>query len=359
MMPAIVISLNSRSAGGNWMPPGFGAGEEQRDRARGNHRGDRRACRTRSRSPVRSVRRDRHRSTHAGDLGRFADERAERRGVAERVATDDRVERVEESEAVGRLDAERPRGGARRRSAVRRAAGSTPRFQPICRKPVQISAGPTVHTSQANSAVPATAVSRPTAVIWRRGAVEGTAPSYNRRAMLPASFQMPAAIILLVGGLLSCFAGYRVFRFVLAFFGFVLGALCDQLRDGGGSDAVDDRRARLLGGLVGALILVAGYFVGVALIGAGHRRAASAMAIWAALGREPGMLPVLMLSILGALAALALQRYVIIVEHRVRRRADRDRRRGGADRRQPRPTWRHAACIACTRSIRSRRRSGI
>ena len=43
--------------------------------------------------------------------------------------------------------------------------------------------------------------------------------------MLPASFQMPAAIILLVGGLLSCFAGYRVFRFVLAFFGFILGAL--------------------------------------------------------------------------------------------------------------------------------------
>src|SRR3954462_688175 len=100
-----------------------------------------------------------------------------------------------------------------------------PRFRPIWRKPPQISLGPTVHTSQAKSAVPASAVIRPTAVIWRRGAVEGTAPSYNRRAMLPASFQMPAAIILTVGGLLSCFAGYRVFRFVLAFFGFILGAL--------------------------------------------------------------------------------------------------------------------------------------
>ena len=43
--------------------------------------------------------------------------------------------------------------------------------------------------------------------------------------MLPGSFQMPAAVILLVGGLCSCFAGYRIFRFVLAFFGFVFGAL--------------------------------------------------------------------------------------------------------------------------------------
>ena len=43
--------------------------------------------------------------------------------------------------------------------------------------------------------------------------------------MLPASFQTPAAIVLLVGGLVSCFAGYRVFRVVLGIYGFILGAL--------------------------------------------------------------------------------------------------------------------------------------
>ena len=43
--------------------------------------------------------------------------------------------------------------------------------------------------------------------------------------MLPASFQTPAAIILVLGGLLSCFAGYRVFRVVLGIYGFILGAL--------------------------------------------------------------------------------------------------------------------------------------
>jgi hypothetical protein len=129
--------------------------------------------------------------------------------------------------------------------------------------------------------------------------------------MLPASFQTPAAIILLAGGLLSCFAGYRVFRIVLAFFGFIFGALAASSAMGA-DQTLWMVGAAILGGLAGALILVLAYFVGVALIGAGIG-AGAAMAIWAALGREPGIVPVLILSILGALAALALQRYVIIV----------------------------------------------
>ena len=43
--------------------------------------------------------------------------------------------------------------------------------------------------------------------------------------MLPAWFQTPAALVLVAGGLLSCFAGYRVFRVVLGIYGFILGAL--------------------------------------------------------------------------------------------------------------------------------------
>jgi hypothetical protein len=70
--------------------------------------------------------------------------------------------------------------------------------------------------------------------------------------------------------------------------------------------------AALLGGLAGALILFAAYFVGVALIGAGFG-AGVAMLVWAALGREPGIVPVIVLAMLGAMGALALQRYVIIV----------------------------------------------
>ena len=86
--------------------------------------------------------------------------------------------------------------------------------------------------------------------------------------MLPASFQMPAAIILLLGGLLSCFAGYRVFRVVLGIYGFVLGALLASSLMGT-DQTVYMIVAALVGGVVGALILIGAYFVGVALIGAG------------------------------------------------------------------------------------------
>jgi len=128
--------------------------------------------------------------------------------------------------------------------------------------------------------------------------------------MLPASFQIPAAIILLVGGLVSCFAGYRVFRVVLGFFGFVFGALLTSSFMGT-EQTLYMVIGAIVGGLIGALILVAAYFVGVALIGAGVG-AFIVNVIWAGLGREPHIVVVILFAIAGALGALALQRYVII-----------------------------------------------
>jgi hypothetical protein len=121
---------------------------------------------------------------------------------------------------------------------------------------------------------------------------------------------MPAAIILLLGGLLSCFAGYRVFRVVLGIFGFILGALL-------ASSAVGAEQtgwmiaAALAGGFLGAVILVFAYFLGVALLGAGTG-AFVAHLIWAAAGREPHLFIVVLFAVAGALGAMALQRYVII-----------------------------------------------
>ena len=43
--------------------------------------------------------------------------------------------------------------------------------------------------------------------------------------MLPATFELPAAIVLILGGAVACFAGYRLFRVVLALYGFILGAM--------------------------------------------------------------------------------------------------------------------------------------
>jgi uncharacterized protein DUF4203 len=70
--------------------------------------------------------------------------------------------------------------------------------------------------------------------------------------------------------------------------------------------------AWLIGGLIGAVILFAAYFVGVALIGAGIG-AGAAMVLWAAVNREPGIWPVIILAVIGAVGALAVQRHVIIV----------------------------------------------
>jgi hypothetical protein len=43
--------------------------------------------------------------------------------------------------------------------------------------------------------------------------------------MLPVAYATPTAIILAIGGLITCFAGYRLFRIVLGFFGFILGIM--------------------------------------------------------------------------------------------------------------------------------------
>lgn len=129
--------------------------------------------------------------------------------------------------------------------------------------------------------------------------------------MLPAWLQTPAALLLLVSGLVSCFAGYRVFRVVLGIYGFILGALMASSFMGT-DQTLWMLVAALAGGLVGAAILVLAYFVGVALIGAGAG-ALLANAIWTSFGREPGVIVVVVMAIVGALGALALQRYVIVI----------------------------------------------
>ena len=129
--------------------------------------------------------------------------------------------------------------------------------------------------------------------------------------MLPATFQTPAAIILLLGGLLACFAGYRVFRVVLAIYGFILGVLLASSFMG------TEQTGWMIvswiaGGIIGALIMLVAYFAGVALLGAGIGAAVAHM-VFAAFKSEPGLWMLILFSVAGALAALSLQRYVIII----------------------------------------------
>ena len=129
--------------------------------------------------------------------------------------------------------------------------------------------------------------------------------------MLPASYQLPAAIVLLIGGTAACFFGYRLFRIVLAIFGFILGALAASSIFGV-SDTGPMVAAAVVGGLLGAGIFIAAYFVGVALLGAGLG-AVLAHVLLAAGDRDPHVLGVVFMSVAGAAAAMYLQRYFIIV----------------------------------------------
>ena len=129
--------------------------------------------------------------------------------------------------------------------------------------------------------------------------------------MIPASYQLPAAIVLVLGGTVACFFGYRLFRIVLAIFGFILGFLASSSVFGV-SDTVPMVVTGLAGGLIFAGIMIAAYFVGVALAGA------AIGAFFAHVGfgvydREPAVLAVILIALAGAVAATYLQRYCIIV----------------------------------------------
>ena len=128
--------------------------------------------------------------------------------------------------------------------------------------------------------------------------------------MLPATLQIPAAVILLAGGLVSCFAGYRLFRVVLSIYGFILGALLATSIAGAGSTATLLIWAAV-GGLAGAVILNLAYFLGVVLVGASIG-AMLATVLFGRGGGDPHTLVVVLFAIAGAVAASTLQRYVIV-----------------------------------------------
>ncbi len=130
--------------------------------------------------------------------------------------------------------------------------------------------------------------------------------------MLPQSYEMPVALVLVLGGALACFAGHRLFRLVLGIYGFILGAMLASSVFGTGN-TLALIGAAVVGGLAGSLILVFAYFVGIALVGAGLG-ALGAHLVWRQMMvADPPAVAVIVVSIAGALVAMVLQRYVIIV----------------------------------------------
>jgi len=128
---------------------------------------------------------------------------------------------------------------------------------------------------------------------------------------MPAAYQVPAAIALVLGGIVACFFGYRLFRVVLSIFGFILGGLMASSLVGP-SDTTWMIGAWVVGGLIGMGLLYAGYYVGVALSGAALGAVLSHL-VFSASDQQPPFLIVLVAAIVGAIASMYLQRHVIIV----------------------------------------------
>src|SRR6185369_9097786 len=130
--------------------------------------------------------------------------------------------------------------------------------------------------------------------------------------MLPQTFELPAAIVLVLSGAVACFAGYRLFRIVLAIYGFILGAMLASSMMGI-TNTTGMLVAGFVGGLVGALLFTFAYYVGIGILGA-------SMAVFLihvfwdySKHADPPAVAVIVASIAGAIMAMVLQRYVIIV----------------------------------------------
>jgi hypothetical protein len=129
--------------------------------------------------------------------------------------------------------------------------------------------------------------------------------------MIPSQYATIAAGVLTFGGALSCFLGYRLFRIVLGLYGFLIGAYVTSLVMGQQASAFTLVMAVLGGGVLGAILMVAAYFMGVGLIGAGLA-ALLLNLVWRFVGGEPPTWLLVLVAVIGALGALSIVRHVVI-----------------------------------------------
>ena len=129
--------------------------------------------------------------------------------------------------------------------------------------------------------------------------------------MVQAVDQLPAAALLLLGGIVVCFWGRKMFRTSLAIVGFVVGASAASSVFGL-SDRMPMLIAGLVGGFIGAVILYAAYYIGVAIVGAAFGAVAANLA-FSMVQQEPPVFAVALFAVAGAVASTYLQRYFVIV----------------------------------------------
>ena len=126
------------------------------------------------------------------------------------------------------------------------------------------------------------------------------------------AYELPAAILLGLSGLLACLAGFRLFKVILAIYGFALGAAIANSTMGA-TNTVGAIAIAIVGGIAGGVILVLAYYLGIALTGAGLGALVAHVGWNYFSSGDPPLVGVVALAVLGAIGALLLQRYVIIL----------------------------------------------
>ncbi len=130
--------------------------------------------------------------------------------------------------------------------------------------------------------------------------------------MLPHGYEQPAAILLLLGGVLACFAGHRLFRLVLGIYGFIIGAMVASSIVGVTSNT-GMLVAAAIGGLLGSVVMVFAWFVGVSLVGAGLGVLVAHLVWTQVAAGDPPAMAVIAVAVGGAVGAMFVQKYVIVV----------------------------------------------
>jgi len=122
-----------------------------------------------------------------------------------------------------------------------------------------------------------------------------------------------ACAMSIIVGVMNCFFGYKIFRIVLGIWGFLGGALLvGGLAHRLFQNEVAAIAGGFLGGLVGATACVLLFHVGVFVLG-GALGAVVGIMLSAMAGAEPHLGLLLLLGLVGGVAALLLRRPVIIL----------------------------------------------
>ncbi|MGM0745148.1 DUF4203 domain-containing protein [Rhodohalobacter sp.] len=114
-------------------------------------------------------------------------------------------------------------------------------------------------------------------------------------------------------GALQCFYGYRIFKFILGLFGFLLGGvLAAAIGLNFTQEVVVVFLFGLVGGFIGAALMTALYFVGVFVIGS-FLGGILGVVLYAVAESNPDPVALLILAVIAGVIALVFQKFMIIV----------------------------------------------